>query len=553
MKRHYSASNNQSYLGGEKITALYCRLSRDDENEGDSNSIVNQKAILGKYANEKGFSNPQFYVDDGYSGTNFNRPDFQRMMRDVDDGLIGAIIVKDMSRLGRDYLKVGLYTEITFPDACVRFIAINDGVDSESNVDNDFTPFRNIINEWYAKDTSKKIRAVFKAKGNSGKHLCTIPPYGYKRDENDKEHWVVDEESAAVVKEIFRLCMKGYGPTQISRLLSERGIESPTIYKKRKNLSIAVHETEFPELWSSSSVVNILENPAYLGHTVNFRTRKKSYKSKKTIDLPPEEWATFENTHEAIIDEETFSTVQKIREARHRPSKLGEISMFSGLVYCADCGKRMYLCRCKGMKQKEYFNCSSYRKKKKRTCTSHQIKVEAVEKVVLADLQRVFAMATDRESEFLALIKQNADKESRKKLLASAQEKETAEQRVQTLDRIIRNLYEDKVNGNLSDERFRKLSQEYEEEQEKLTARIRELQEVLAKAKEQSDNVTRFMRIVRKYTEITELTPEIVREFIEKVIVHEKRKVDGGKRTQAVEIIYNCVGAIPDLAQEEAA
>ncbi len=553
MKRHYSASNNQSYLGGEKITALYCRLSRDDENEGDSNSIVNQKAILGKYASEKGFPNPQFYVDDGYSGTNFNRPDFMRLMEDVNAGYVGTIIVKDMSRLGRDYLKVGLYTEITFPDAGVRFIAINDGVDSESNVDNDFTPFRNIINEWYAKDTSKKIRAVFKAKGMSGKHLCTIPPYGYKRDENDKEHWVVDEESAAVVKEIFRLCMKGYGPTQISRLLSEHGVESPTIYKKRKNLSIAVHETEFPELWSSSSVVNILENPAYLGHTVNFRTKKKSYKSKKTIDLPPEEWVTFENTHEAIIDEETFSTVQKIREARHRPSKLGEISMFSGLVYCADCGKRMYLCRCKGMKQKEYFNCSSYRKKKKRTCTSHQIKVEAVEKVVLADLQRVFAMATDRGSEFLALIKQNADKESRKKLLASAQEKETTEQRVQTLDRIIRNLYEDKVNGDLSDERFRKLSQEYEEEQEKLTARIRELQEVLAKAKEQSDNVTRFMRIVRKYTEITELTPEIVREFIEKVIVHEKRKVDGGKRTQAVEIIYNCVGAIPDFSQEKAA
>ncbi len=320
MKRHYSASNNQSYLGGEKITALYCRLSRDDENEGDSNSIVNQKAILGKYASEKGFPNPQFYVDDGYSGTNFNRPDFMRLMEDVNAGNVGTIIVKDMSRLGRDYLKVGVYTEITFPDAGVRFIAINDGVDSESNVDNDFTPFRNIINEWYAKDTSKKIRAVFKAKGMSGKHLCTIPPYGYKKDENDKEHWVVDEEAAAVVKEIFSLCMKGYGPTQIARILTEREIDTPTIHNRKYGLPATTFSMEFPEIWCTESVKKVLANHAYLGHTVNFRTRKKSYKSKKTIDLPPEEWVTFENTHEAIIDEETFAVVQRIRDAKRRPS-----------------------------------------------------------------------------------------------------------------------------------------------------------------------------------------------------------------------------------------
>ena len=552
MKRQHSASNSNFNNGGNKITALYCRLSSDDGNEGDSNSIVNQKAILGKYASDKGFPNPQFYVDDGYSGTNFNRPDFQRMMDDVGAGLIGTIIVKDMSRLGRDYLKVGFYTEITFPEASVRFIAINDGVDSESAADNDFTPFRNIINEWYAKDTSKKIRAVFRAKGMSGKHLATIPPYGYKKDSQDKQKWLVDEEAASVVKEIYSLCLKGYGPTQISRILSERGIESPTTYKKRKKLSIAVHQTEFPELWSSTSVVKILENPNYLGNTVNFRTRKKSYKSKKTIELPQEDWVVFENTHEAIIDEETFETVQRIRQARRRPSKMGEMSIFSGLLFCADCGKRLTLHRCTNMKQKEYFNCSSYRKKKKSTCTSHQITVDAVEKIVLADLQRVFSMAKEREKDFLVLLQQNADKENRKLLLMYAQEKEQAERRVQALDRIIRNLYEDKVNGNLSDERFRKLSQEYEDEQSMLNSRIRELQEILTKAKEQSDNIAGFMRIIRKYTEITELTPEIVREFIEKVIVHEKQKVNG-KRTQAVEIIYNCVGAIPYFAQEESA
>ncbi len=552
MKRHYSASNNQSYLGGEKITALYCRLSRDDENEGDSNSIVNQKAILGKYASEKGFPNPQFYVDDGYSGTNFNRPDFMRLMEDVNAGNVGTIIVKDMSRLGRDYLKVGVYTEITFPDAGVRFIAINDGVDSESNVDNDFTPFRNIINEWYAKDTSKKIRAVFKAKGMSGKHLCTIPPYGYKKDENNKEHWIVDEEAAAVVKEIFALCMKGFGPTQIARILTEREIDTPTIHNRKYGLPATSLQMEYPNIWCTESVKGILANPAYLGHTVNFRTKKKSYKSKKKLDLPPEEWVTFENTHEAIIDNDTYETVQRIRSAKRRPTDMGEMSVFSGLVFCADCGKKMYLARCVTMKQKEYFNCSTYRKKKKNLCSSHQITVEAIEKIVLADLQRVFSMAKEHEKDFFSMLQSNADRESRKLLTAYAQEKENAERRVQALDRIIRNLYEDKVNGSLSDERFRKLSQEYEDEQANLNARIRELQEILMKAKEQSDNVTRFMRIVRKYTEITELTPEIVREFVEKVIVHEKQVIDG-KRTQAVEIIYNCVGAIPDFAQEKAA
>lgn len=553
MKRHYSASNNQSYIGGEKITALYCRLSRDDENEGDSNSIVNQKAILGKYASEKGFPNPQFYANDGYSGTNFNRPDFMRLMEDVNAGYVGTIIVKDMSRLGRDYLKVGVYTEITFPDAGVRFIAINDGVDSESNVDNDFTPFRNIINEWYAKDTSKKIRAVFKAKGMSGKHLCTIPPYGYKKDKNDKQKWVVDEEAATVVKEIFSLCMKGFGPMQIARILTEREIDTPTIHNRKYGLPATSLQMEYPNIWCTESVKSILANPSYLGHTVNFRTRKKSYKSKKKLDLPPEEWVTFENTQEAIIDNDTYETVQRIRSAKRRPMDMGEMSVFSGLVYCADCGKKMYLCRCTTMKQKEYFNCSTYRKKKKSLCSSHQITVETVEKIVLADLQRVFAMAKEHEKDFLSLLQNNADRESRKLLAAYAQEKENAERRVQALDRIIRNLYEDKVNGALSDERFRKLSQEYEEEQKTLTARIRELQEVLMKAKEQSDNVNRFMRLIRKYTEITVLTPEIVREFIEKIVVHEKQKSDSGKRTQAVEIIYNCVGVIPDLAQEEAA
>ncbi len=536
--------------GGDKITALYCRLSVDDSLDGDSNSIKNQKAILSKYANEHGFTNPRFYVDDGYSGTNFNRPDFQRLLADVTDGSIGTIIVKDMSRLGRDYLKVGMYTEITFPEANVRFIAINDGVDSACAVDNDFTPFRNIINEWYAKDTSKKIKAVFRAKGLSGKHLCCVAPYGYIKDPQDKEHWIVDDEAAEIVRKIYKLCMQGYGPTQIARMLTEQQIETPTLYKKRKCLPIAAHQTEFPEIWNTETVKKILKNPAYIGATINFRTRKKSYKSKKKIDLPKEEWAIFENTHEAIIDEDTFNAVQKLREAKRRPSRVGEVSVFSGIVFCADCGQKMYICRTAKGTQKPFFNCSTYRKKKKDLCTSHQITVEKLSRIVLNDLRRVLGVANGHEEEFISLLQSYTDKATKKKINALSNENDVCERRIQALDNIIRNLYEDKVNGVLSDERFRKLTEEYENEQNKLNNRVQEIQGILRMEQERAESVNTFMKLIRKYTEISELTPEIVREFISRIIVHEKKKVDG-KTQQTIEIIYNCVGAIP-ISQQEA-
>lgn len=541
MNTQLSMQHKTNHYGGEKITALYSRLSRDDELQGDSNSIKNQKAILSKYAQEHGFSNTRFYVDDGYSGTNFNRPDFQRMLEDVNDGLIGAIIVKDMSRLGRDYLKVGLYTEITFPDAGVRFIAINDGVDSESNIDNDFTPFRNIINEWYAKDTSKKIRAVFRAKGMSGKHLATIPPYGYRKDEQNKQLWLINEEAAEVVKEIFSLCMKGYGPTQIARILTERKIDPPVLHNRKCGLPTTSYQSEFPEVWVTETVKSILANPTYLGHTINFRTRKKSYKSKKKIELPKEEWAIFKNTHEAIIDEETFRIVERLRQAKRRPTDMGEMSIFSGLVYCADCGQKMYLCRCTTMKQKEYFNCSTYRKKKKNLCTSHQITVESIEHFVLTNLQRLLAFTKEYKKEFIALLTRNQEQVSKKTLLAKTRELEETEQRIQTLDHIIQNLYEDKVSGNLTEERFMKLSTSYEQEQAELNEKVSILKQELLHAKEQSDNTDKFILIVRKYTEITELTPEIVREFVHKVVVHQAKKIDG-KRTQTIKLHFNHVG-----------
>lgn len=546
MKQHLSDSYQQ-IAGGEKITALYCRLSRDDELQGDSNSIINQKAILGKYASDKGFTNPQFYVDDGYSGTNFNRPDFTRMMEDVNAGKIGTVIVKDMSRLGRDYLKVGFYTEVAFPDANVRFLAINDGVDSQG-AENDFTPFRNIINEWYAKDTSKKIRAVFKAKGMAGKHLCTCPPYGYRKAPEDPQQWIVDPEAAETVKEIFRLCLQGYGPTQIARILTERQIDTPVIHNRKLGLPTTTQQTEFPEVWCTETVKAILGKPDYLGHTVNFKTHKKSYKSKKKIDNPKEDWVIFENTHEAIIDRDTYDTVQRIRSAKRRPTDMGEMSVFSGLLYCADCGKKMYLCRCTTMKQKEYFNCSTYRKKKKGLCTSHQITTEAVSEIVLQDLRRVFSLAIDDENAFLATIRAKADKEQKKQLNAKKQELEDARNRIRALDRIIQNLYEDKVCGNLTEERFVKMSQSYEREQKELEARANALAIEIDKAKETAENTARFIRALHRYTEIKELTPQIVREFIDRVIIHQAEKIDG-RRTQQVEIIYNGIGAVPAIAE----
>lgn len=394
----------------EKSTALYCRLSRDDELAGDSNSIVNQKAILKKFADDNGFRNTSYFVDDGFSGTTFERPDFQRMVAEMDEGHIGTIIVKDMSRLGRDYLKVGYYTEVAFPNADVRFIAINNGVDSANQQDSDFTPFLNIINEWYAKDTSKKIRAVFKSKGQSGKPLCTNPPYGYVKSAEDKLKWVVDEEAAEVVKDIFKMCMTGLGPTQIARKLEQRCVEVPTVHLNRMGINTPARQPENPYAWQSRTVADILAKMEYLGHTVNFKTYKKSYKSKVKVWNNPEDWEIFENTHEAIIDEATWDIVQKIREGKRRPSRMGEMGILSGMMYCADCGAKLYQVRANGWTHdKEYFVCATYRKKKG-LCSSHQIRNVVIEELVLDDLRTVISFAKEHEREFIELVKKDSEK-----------------------------------------------------------------------------------------------------------------------------------------------
>ena len=527
-----------------RMTALYCRLSRDDELQGDSNSIKNQKMILQKYAEDNGFRNFSFFVDDGVSGTTFDRPGFQQMMEQINAGMVGTVIVKDMSRLGRDYLKVGFYTEIAFPEADVRFIAINNGVDSANQVESDLTPFINIFNEFYAKDTSKKIRAVFKAKGEAGKPLCTNPPYGYKKDPEDKHHWIVDEEAAAIVKEIFHLCMAGYGPTQIAGELRERGVVTPVEYAKRNGSTLpAVKQSDDPCAWADSTVVHILERQEYLGHTVNFKTHRKSYKLKKQIKNDPDEWKIFKNTHEAIINEATFETVQNIRNGRRRWTPMGEMPILSGMVYCADCGNKLYQVRGRSLPQSEYMVCATYRKKGKSVCEAHQIRNSVIEQLLLADLQKVTAYAREHEAEFIQLVTKSKAQEIDRELRESRKEYEQAKARIAKLDTIVQRLYEDNVEGKISDERFMKMSATYDAEQKQLESRVAELQHFLDDTKEKSLNADHFLALVRKYTDIRDLDAEIIREFVEKIIVFKAEKVNG-HRQQRIQIVYNCIGAV---------
>lgn len=529
-----------------KITALYCRLSCDDQLQGDSNSIIHQKEILKKYADDNGFGNTEFFVDDGFSGTNFNRPDWQRLLGKIEDGKIGTIIVKDMSRLGRDYLQVGMYTEMMFPNNDIRFIAINNGVDSINGTENDMTPFINIFNEYYAKDTSRKIRAVWKAKGESGKPLTTNAPYGYLKDKDDKFHWVIDEETAPVVKEIFDLCVQGNGPSQIAKILTKRNIDSPTAHYRKLGMKYcSLSSKESPDnYWAPRTVSEILGKMEYLGHTVNFKTYTKSYKNKKKLQNAPENWRIFENTHEPIVSQETFNIVQGIRSCKRQVNRLGEMPMLSGMVYCADCGKKLYQVRGKGWTHdKEYMVCASYRKISKQTCSSHQIRNVVIEQLVLEHLQEVVLLAKEKEDEFISLVSSQSRQETEKALKDAKKELDASKSRVSKLDSIIQKLYEDNLDGKISDDRFKKLTDSYELEQATLNSRVAELESFIQGEKDKALNIDFFLKAVKKYTEIKELDCEVIRTFIKKILVHQATKVDG-KRTQEIEIYYNGIGKV---------
>lgn len=530
----------QFHALSDRWIALYVRLSRDDDNEGDSNSISNQIAILTKYAKDHGITNYKIYKDDGYSGTNFNRPGFQEMLSDIECGLVSTVIVKDMSRFGRNYLEVGMYTEIMFPDKDVRFIAVNDGVDSERE-DNDFTPFRNIINEWYAKDTSKKIRAVFKAKGMSGKRVSTQAPYGYVRDADG--NLLVDEDTAPIVKLIFQLAAEGNGPGKIARTLREMEIVTPGTLEFQRTGRTKRYDPDNPCFWYSSTISKILVQQEYLGHTVNFKTTKKSYKSKKKIENPKEKWVIFENTHEALISQEQWDIVQKNRQQRRRPTRMGDMGMFSGLLFCADCGHTLNLNRTKSWaREQDNYTCGAY-KQGKGKCSAHYIRATVLEQLVLENLREVISFAREDEEEFVRQAMENKMALHRQEQAQAKRLLEQQTRRMSEIDTIIKRLYEDHVIGKLTDDRFAKMSADYEQEQETLQISTDQLREVVEASERQTVNMDSFLKIVRKYTVPDKLFPELLNALVEKIVVHAPDK-SSGHRIQQIDIHYNFIGEI---------
>ena len=526
----------------DKITALYCRLSCDDDLQGESNSITNQKAILSNYAENNGFRNLKFYIDDGISGTTFDRQGFNAMLADIEAGTVGTVITKDLSRLGRDYLKTGEFIEIIFPNYDVRYIAINDNVDTIKN-ENEMMIFKNVFNDWYARDTSKKIKAVFNAKGKSGKPLTTILPYGYKKSDTDKNVWIVDEETADVVRKVFQLCIDGYGPTQIARMLSEDMVLTPTAYQCQKNGTLSTVKN--PYRWAQKTIVGMLEKPEYVGHTVNFKTKRKSYKHKKKINIPKEDWLIFENTHEAIIPQHDFDLVQELRKNKRRNQKHGEINPFSGMIYCADCGEKMYLARSQSLTaEQEHLKCSTY-SKDNHECSAHFIRTVVLKDIVLKELRRFTDFVRSDEEEFIRLAMDSSRQEQSKELSLAKRKLIQNERRISELDKLFTRLYEDNVCGKISDERFEQMSHGYETEQAELKTQLAQLSEFIEKSEAKKADTVKFINIVRKYTDLSELTPEIMHEFIEKIVVHAPDK-SSGRRKQKIEIHLRFKVAVMD-------
>ena len=529
-------------MRNEKITPLYERLSRDDELQGESNSISNQKQMLEDFARRNGLPNPTHFTDDGISGTRFDRPGFLAMMEEVEAGRVEAIVIKDMSRLGRDYLKVGQVMEV-LRQRGVRLIAINDGVDSLKG-DDDFTPFRNIMNEFYARDTSRKIRSVFKAKGMSGKHLTGTVIYGYLWDEK-REHWLVDEEAAEVVRRIFSLTLEGYGPYQIACKLSADRIEIPVVHLARFNEGVNRSKpVKDPYGWGSSTIVNILKKREYLGHTINFKTRKH-FKDKKSHYVSEDEWTIFENTHEAIIDQQTFDLVQKIRSnVRRYPNGWGEAAPLTGLLYCADCGGKMYVHRTNNGKRISQYTCSNYTKVPCGTLclTQHRINESAVLTLVSDTLRAIAEYSRNDRTEFIHTVQetqvaqQSADISKKRRHLA------TAQKRAGELEKLICKIYEDNALGKLPDTRYKALDAQYAKEQDTLEIEIAELEKAVTGYEQSQKSAEKFIALIDKYENFDTLTNTMLNEFVEKILVHERSRKGSQDTTQEIEIYFNFLG-----------
>jgi DNA invertase Pin-like site-specific DNA recombinase len=531
--------NGQAASEPDGITALYERLSQEDRNDGESNSIANQKKILERYCKTHGYIPYQHYdEDDGYSGTTFDRPGFQRMLADIKAGRITRVIVKDMSRFGRDYLQVGLYTDILFPEHGVHFIAVNDGVDSTRG-ENEFTAIRNVFNEMYARDTSKKIRATFQSKGKSGEHLSSHPPYGYMKDAADPKKWVVDEEAAAVVQKVFSLCIDGMGVSQIARWLTDNDVPTPSAHFAVRDGLDPAQVPHVSSRWLAPTVGAILDRIEYLGHTVNFKTYKKSYKSKQSTANDPQNWAVFENTQEPVIEESVFALVQNIRKSRKRPTRTGRLNEYAGMLYCGECDAKMYLTR-KGENQNgDRFVCSTYRNGGG-GCIGHSIMKSIMDKIVVANLREAIAYVKDNEAEFVREAETIAMRVHDKELATKKDALGKTEKRIAELDGIIMRLYEDNVAGKLTDERFIKLSRDYEREQESLKASCTALRETVKQQEKTRQSAKSFIAAAKKYTELQELDATVLREFIDRIIIYPK---DKETKTREIEIIYNFIGA----------
>ena len=532
----------------DKITALYCRLSRDDEQDGLSGSIKNQEVILEKYAQENGFKNTRVFIDDGWSGTNFARPAFTEIMELAEKGLIGTLIVKDHSRLGRNRLIVGQLLEEGFDSLGVRYIAIMDNIDTAKGI-SDLVPMQDLFNEWHAKNTSQKVRNVFKSKGMSGAPLTTNPPYGYLKDPENKNGWIVDEEAAKTVRQIFAWCVDGLGPTQIAKRLKAAKVPTPTEHWGNIGRNCS-KPPAIPYNWCSATVADILSKQEYCGDTINFRSTTKSFKNKKKIDRPPEEWQIFKNTHPAIIDREVFALVQELRKHRRRPTKSGIVSPFSGLLYCADCGEKLYYSVTNNYKREQaYFFCSSYRKNSE-VCSAHYIREKVVEQIVLESMQRILLNVQALEKEFARKQMDCYTEDKKKQLAAKHRELSKAKKRIAEIDALIQKIYEDNASGKLSDERYATLSLSYEEEQKTLKAAVPELQSFLETETDKTESLQRFIQKVKQITELKVLTPELIHEFVDKIVVYAPRYLDG-KRVQLLDIYYSGVGILHELTPEE--
>lgn len=530
------------------ITALYCRLSQDDEQDGESNSITNQRRILQDYAQRQGYRNIMVFADDGFTGTDFNRPDFQRMQRMIENGEVGTVIVKDLSRFGREHVLCGYYTQILYPSLGVNFIAIQENVDTERGIGTDMMPIHNVFNEWYAAQTSKKIRAVWKSKADRGERISPTVPYGYKKDLADKKKWIIDEPAAKVVRYIFQLCIAGLGPTQIANRLWKEQILTPTAYFVSIGRPASNEPPIDPFAWYGETVIRILDNQQYTGCTVNFKSTIVSYKVHKKIKKGESEWQIIPNTQEPIIDEETFATVQELRKGRRRNTATGRTSMFSGLVYCGDCGSKLYFCASKSITEKqEFFRCSAY-KESRGTCTIHFIRNVVLEEMVLETVKAAAKYITEYEPVFLYLYAKQHDLSRAQSMKAAKQKLEQVKRRIKEIDKLISVVFEQNVLGKLSDDRFMKMSVDYEQEQKDLISYVAETETAIATAEQEKVDLRSFLAAIRECTELTELTPTIVNTLIQKIEVFNSEKGADGKKHVPIKIHFRAAGiiTIPD-------